>query len=96
MFRPLFWPSSGRNYSNIVILLQLRHPEFGHNSGRNMLLRKVLTKYTINIKVLFCCLFVYYVHYPLVSKIEGKRLFERYRCRWDNIKMDINEAGGEV
>jgi hypothetical protein len=35
------------------------------------------------------------VHRVLVGKPEGKRPLGRPRCRWeDNIKMDLQEAGG--
>jgi hypothetical protein len=35
------------------------------------------------------------VHRVLVGKPEGKRLFGRPRCRWeDNIKMDVQVVGG--
>jgi hypothetical protein len=35
------------------------------------------------------------VHRLLVGKLEGKRPVERPRRRWeDNIKMDLQEAGG--
>jgi hypothetical protein len=35
------------------------------------------------------------VYRVLVGKLEGKRLLERPRRRWqDNIKMDLQEVGG--
>ena len=34
------------------------------------------------------------VHMVLVGKHEGKRPLGRPRCRWDNIKMDLQEVGG--
>ena len=37
------------------------------------------------------------VHRVLVGKPEGKRPLGRPRCRWeDNIKMDLQEVGGEL
>jgi hypothetical protein len=36
------------------------------------------------------------VHRVLVGKPEGKRPWERPRCRWeDNIKRDLQEVGGD-
>jgi hypothetical protein len=36
------------------------------------------------------------VHRVLVGKPEGKKPFGRHRRRWeDNIKMDLEEVGGE-
>ena len=36
------------------------------------------------------------VHRVLVGKPEGKRPLGRHRCRWeDNIKMDLQEVGGD-
>jgi hypothetical protein len=34
------------------------------------------------------------MHRVLVGKPEGKRPLGRPRCRWDNIKMDLQEIGG--
>jgi hypothetical protein len=37
------------------------------------------------------------VYRVLVGKLEGKRPLERPRHRWeDNIKMDLQEVGGEI
>ena len=36
------------------------------------------------------------VYRVLMGKPEGKRPLERTRCRWeDNIKMDLQEVGGD-
>ena len=34
------------------------------------------------------------VHRVLVGKPEGKRPLGRPRCRWEDIKMDLQEVGG--
>jgi hypothetical protein len=33
------------------------------------------------------------IHRVLVGKPEGKRPLGRPRCRWENIKMDLQEVG---
>ena len=33
------------------------------------------------------------VYGVLVGKPEGKRLLGRHRCRWEDIKMDLQEVG---